>query len=387
MRAHASVEIDATSEEVWAQLSDVEGHREWIESVESLSFITDEHAGPGTVFDVVVGIGPLRLPGRMTIERWDEGQAIGIRREGSISGTGIIALTQRGNRTNLSWEEEFALPWWLGGRAADLITRTLRMRAMKSDLQRLRDRINEQTRPDIYEPDAVEGSLVGTGRHGDVHEYGRNRVIRRNRNRASLAAERDLMMWLHQNGYPVPQVFAHPDDAAIVMERVDGPSMLDDLTAHPWRYKRHARTLVDLHNRLDSVPVPPDRLAFHGEGLVHLDLHPGNVLLGPDGPRVINWANAGVGQRGLDRAMTWVLMKTDTVDGGLAYRAAIQAIRERIAAEYRSAVGDDLVSAHATNAAELRMLDTNLRRDEADAVFRLARSLQNRPTHSRTDDV
>ncbi|MCP3939208.1 MAG: phosphotransferase [Actinomycetia bacterium] len=387
MRAHASIEIDANTSEVWLELSDLASHVAWINALETLDFVSDDHRGEGVVFDVEVGIGPLKVKGRMTVDRWDTGVAISVVQEGSVPGNASVVLTQRGNRTRLSWDEHFELPWWLGGTAGAFATRWIRSRAMRRDLARFRIRVQQRNPTTEDEPDAVVGSLVGSGRHGDVHDFGRNRVIRRNRNRASLSAERDLMKWVFDHGYPVPRVHEHPDETAIVMDRVDGPSMLDDLTARPWKLGEHAHTLAQLHELLDQVPVPPDRLAFKGEGLVHLDLHPGNILLSSDGPMVINWANAGVGQRGLDRAMTWVLMKTDNVEGNLAYRGAILAVRERIARRYRDAVGADVVSANATNAAELRMLDANLRRDEADAVFRLARSLQNRPTHSRTDDV
>jgi hypothetical protein len=33
----------------------------------------------------------------------------------------------------------------------------------------------------------------------------------------------------------------------LVMERVEGPTMLGDLAAHPWRLASHARTLATLH--------------------------------------------------------------------------------------------------------------------------------------------
>lgn len=42
------------------------------------------------------------------------------------------------------------------------------------------------------------------------------------------------------------------DGRDLVMGRVDGVTMLDDLGDHPWRLRRHAHTLADLHTRLGA---------------------------------------------------------------------------------------------------------------------------------------
>jgi Ser/Thr protein kinase RdoA (MazF antagonist) len=41
------------------------------------------------------------------------------------------------------------------------------------------------------------------------------------------------------------------------------------------------------------------------DSIVHLDLRPGNVLLGADGPTVIDWPNASRGAKASDVALTW----------------------------------------------------------------------------------
>ena len=52
--------------------------------------------------------------------------------------------------------------------------------------------------------------------------------------------------------------------------------------------------LADLHDRLheiagpDWLPGMPDG----GDRLLHLDLHPLNVIMSPNGPVVIDWPNA-----------------------------------------------------------------------------------------------
>nr|WP_240496840.1 phosphotransferase [Streptomyces torulosus] len=53
--------------------------------------------------------------------------------------------------------------------------------------------------------------------------------------------------------------------------------------------------------------APPTRV-------LHLDLHPENVLLTPDGPRVIDWANAEEGPPGLDWGMSAVILAQVAAD-------------------------------------------------------------------------
>jgi aminoglycoside phosphotransferase (APT) family kinase protein len=50
------------------------------------------------------------------------------------------------------------------------------------------------------------------------------------------------------------------------------------------------------------------RFLPQGSSLCHGDFHPGNVLLGPAGPVIIDWADAGVGHPGADVARTAVIM-------------------------------------------------------------------------------
>lgn len=77
-------------------------------------------------------------------------------------------------------------------------------------------------------------------------------------------------------GFPVPQVLDVRDDA-LVLERIDGPTMLVDLRRRPWGITRAARTLAELHARLHEIP-------FEGERLLHLDLHPDNSSSRPRVP-------------------------------------------------------------------------------------------------------
>jgi Ser/Thr protein kinase RdoA (MazF antagonist) len=104
------------------------------------------------------------------------------------------------------------------------------------------------------------------------------------------------------HGYPVPQVHEVRDDS-LVLERVDGPTMLAELRRRPWRMRGHARTLAELHHRLHAI-------SFEDGQLLHVDLHPDNVLLSGRGPVVIDWTNARAGKPAFDVAVTWVICAT-----------------------------------------------------------------------------
>jgi aminoglycoside phosphotransferase (APT) family kinase protein len=119
-----------------------------------------------------------------------------------------------------------------------------------------------------------------------------------------------------RNGYPVPRVLEVTEDA-LVLDRIDGPTMLAELRSRPWTMRRHAALLAELHKRLHAIQAPPGlETAAGGDRLLHLDLHPDNVILSPSGPFVIDWTNARRGEPALDVALTWVILAT--VGGPLA---------------------------------------------------------------------
>jgi aminoglycoside phosphotransferase (APT) family kinase protein len=156
------------------------------------------------------------------------------------------------------------------------------------------------------------GPLLAAGRDADIFEYGDGMVLRRSREGRSLVPESRTLTYLHAHGYPVPRVYEVSDDGFdLVMERIDGPTMVDAIGRRPWTLRRSARLLADLHDRLHELDAPdflgPARIGT-GPKIVHLDLHPLNVLMGRAGPVVIDWTGAGAGDPSVDVALAWVLM-------------------------------------------------------------------------------
>ena len=125
------------------------------------------------------------------------------------------------------------------------------------------------------------------------------------------------------HSFPVPAAEA-VSSTDIVMELVRGPTMLADLSRRPWLLRRHAATLAELHRRLHSIPGPDwlDAPLGDGSSLLHLDLHPDNVILSESGPMVIDWPNAARGPGAADTAHTWIVLAcSEPVNSG--YRRAV----------------------------------------------------------------
>jgi len=167
-----------------------------------------------------------------------------------------------------------------------------------------------------------KGPKLAEGRDSEIFEHGPAQVLRLARNGRSLVPEAEVMSYVRDHGYPAPAVY---DAGAgyLVMERLDGPTMLQDLLARPGRLRKHARLLAGLHRRLHEIAglphLPPVEVA--GDRLLHRDLHPLNVLMTARGPIVIDWANCARGDPAYDVADTWVLFATADVPGGRRDRA------------------------------------------------------------------
>ncbi len=105
----------------------------------------------------------------------------------------------------------------------------------------------------------MTGELIGRGRDCDVFEAGTGRVLRRNRDGRSTEVEALTMRHCETHGYPVPEVF-DADGSDIVMQRLDGPTMLAEMSARPWTMRAKARQLAELVEQLGRIPLPDHEL-------------------------------------------------------------------------------------------------------------------------------
>lgn len=181
---------------------------------------------------------------------------------------------------------------------------------------------------------------LSQGRASHVTDLGDGTVLRTG---GYPEREARIMDHARRHGFPVPRVHeVRPD--ALVLERIAGRSMGSHLRRHPWFAARHVRTLADLHPRLHAIP-------YEGAWLLHLDLHPENILISPRGPVVIDWTNARAGEPARDVALTWLILETSA---GLPGRVLARLFARRVG---RDTIRDGVAGARAFRLADPHVTD------------------------------
>ncbi|MFD5626955.1 MULTISPECIES: phosphotransferase [unclassified Streptomyces] len=150
------------------------------------------------------------------------------------------------------------------------------------------------------------GRLLGSGRSADVYEIDEAWVLRRDRaGWGDATAEAAVMEHVRGHGFPAPGVrLATRTD--LVMERLSGPTMLEAFTTGHLGPEEGGPVLARLLRALHAVPARIS--ADPAVRVLHLDLHPENVMLTSEGPRVIDWSNAEEGPPGLDWGMSALIL-------------------------------------------------------------------------------
>ncbi|WP_035701036.1 phosphotransferase [Glycomyces tenuis] len=156
--------------------------------------------------------------------------------------------------------------------------------------------------------------LIGAGRASRVFALDADRVLRRSG--FDTEGEARLMRLLRREGFPAPEVFdARGGD--LVMERLHGPTLAAEMLAGRVAPAETADVLLGLHERLHRIDAPPwlpsasRGVDLTGDGparVLHLDLHPENVILTEAGPHLVDWANAAAGAPAFDLAVSWVIL-------------------------------------------------------------------------------
>jgi len=189
------------------------------------------------------------------------------------------------------------------------------------------------------------GELVGRGRTSNVHAYGSDSVIKVPHSEVPASwpeFESRLTRAVGAQGVPAPEVrdvVSVDGRNAIVFERIRGPSLWEEMLAYPNEAGRRVRDFAEIHRALlgvglpDGIPDLVDRLSRkinaatalpekdraeasaqaarlpRGAALLHGDMHPGNVLIGPAGPVVIDWFDAAIGHPIADIMRSLVLVQ------------------------------------------------------------------------------
>lgn len=190
------------------------------------------------------------------------------------------------------------------------------------------------------------GPQLATGRTADLFAYGNDSVVKVLRPTVPsewAATEFELARRIHglELASPEPRAVIDVDGrAAVVFERIDGPSMQTSVLVGDLAVTDAADLLAEIHQQVLACPPPPGmpsapaRLAAKIDAvtvisiderlegrllveqlptdsrLLHGDLHPNNVILAESGPVVIDWFDAAIGHPVADIARSKLLMRS-----------------------------------------------------------------------------
>ena len=217
----------------------------------------------------------------------------------------------------------------------------------------------------------MTSELIARGRAADVYAHGDGLVLRRYRTPHDCVYEAAVMKHARAHGYPVPEV-VEAAGSDMVMERVQGPTMLTAFGSQPWKLAAFASMLAGLMHTLHDLPAPDWLQPKLGDGdaLVHLDLHPDNVMLTKNGPVVIDWSNAGRGNPHAEVADLWLIMSNADIPGSGAKAAMLRAGRALFVRMFMRNFDIDAVRRQLPVAMDHRLRDRNMLPAERERIKR-----------------
>ncbi len=162
---------------------------------------------------------------------------------------------------------------------------------------------------------------LASGREADVFAIDEHRVMRRYRHGRKVDNEVAVMAHVGALAYPVPKVY-EAEGAEMVMERLNGPTMLQAFGIGEMDLLEGGQLLAELHTRLHALPA---RLSADSDvRILHRDLHPDNIMLTVRGPVVIDWGNATEGPPDLDLAVSALILAEVAADAAHPLSGAAQ---------------------------------------------------------------
>jgi hypothetical protein len=137
-RLHLSLHVNATPEQIWSILADLEGQKRWMVDVRKLDITSDVKSGVGTKMDVISELFGLPVvKDEMVVDYWQPPHLYSVIHTGQFTGTGYFELKPEAQGAEFIWVEEFRPPLGpLGELAFNLLVgphlRTVFMRSMEN---------------------------------------------------------------------------------------------------------------------------------------------------------------------------------------------------------------------------------------------------------------
>jgi aminoglycoside phosphotransferase (APT) family kinase protein len=179
--------------------------------------------------------------------------------------------------------------------------------------------------------------------------------------------EVDIGRYIQDLQLPVPKVYERMKlngREGVVYERIDGPSLLNELATKPWKLVHFGHLLANLHVKVHDVPAPanletqrdwakggiPETNKFSkdlqqrilhlldsmptGTQLCHGDFHPGNIIVTHRGPVIIDWMTATKGGASGDMARSTVILEAAKAPEGTPMRWLLEWVRKMFLQTY-----------------------------------------------------
>ena len=223
----------------------------------------------------------------------------------------------------------------------------------------------------------MQGSLgekIGEGVFADVHAWAPGQVVKLSKPGIPhyvLQHEARRTRAVFAAGGPAPEVLGEvtlEGRFGIVLPRLDGPTLLQHYRSGAITFEQAGAILATLYMSVHKTPPPRDVLPLRewmngtlglsgdmlpkhiatgilalierlppGDRLCHADLHPGNVIITTEGPRLIDWSGTVRAPAVLDLASAHVSLSeiapeiVDNPERPRAVNAAVQSEYARLA--------------------------------------------------------
>jgi len=106
-----------------------------------------------------------------------------------------------------------------------------------------------------------KGQRIGLGRTAEIFEWKDSQVLKlflKGFPAEGVKREAQVTQAVHRGGVPVPavgKVIEVDGRMGIVFERVEGPTMLEDMLSRPWKLTRYARMMAELQAEMHSREI------------------------------------------------------------------------------------------------------------------------------------
>lgn len=193
------------------------------------------------------------------------------------------------------------------------------------------------------------GELLGVGNTASVYRWGNTEAIKIFHHQENSwyeatkeAKNAEIINNLNLKAPKYSGMLEYEGKSCLIYERIDGPTMLTQIEMTKSSITHFAKLMAQLHHEIHQVKVDlrsnlKDELCNtisaqelinedekrkikgildhlpEGNVVCHYDFHPGNIILSPKGPIIIDWLNTMVGNEAADIARSSMMLKSNAL--------------------------------------------------------------------------